>query len=789
MPSRTRSRDAVDEKRRRWLSGAVLSPALRPSLLTLLLLSSACAAGPPPECPKGPATPPATASASAPAAAAAPFRVLPEGASPVTFDRMAAFPEPGLNVPRSITFSPAKKSIAYLASENGDQKMALWAFDLDKKGPSLVLRAMDLVADDKPLSREEELRRERQRTRSTGITAYQWAGSSGAMLVPLGGDLFHRGDTGKVTQLTRTAEPELDPKVCKAGDKVMFVRGRELYSVEIAGGKEVALTRGAPEGVTHGQSDFNGQEELGEPSGYWLSPSCDRVAYLEVDERAVAAHPVLGYRGGKPDLMQQRYPAPGARNPSVKLGILDLASKKTTWLALPGDKATERYLGRVHWSPDGAALFFQALDRDQKKVALLRADAKSGAVAELAVETSPAWVDFADVQVLEKSPALLWKVARGGHHHLETRDRATGKLIAQLTQGDWDVTTVQAVDEEQNTVYFTATKASPVERQLYRVSLVKPGEPVRVTQERGVHTTIVSPRAGAVVDIHSAHDRAPRVDVRDLAGAALGALPLPPDRDIESLKLRPRQIVTVKSAAGDTLYGALLPPRDILPGAKHPAVVMVYGGPRAQHVLDTWAPSLLWQHLADRGFAVFQLDNRGSGGQGPAFEHAVLNRLGEVELADQLTGVAHLKTLPYVDGSRLGIYGHSYGGYMAAYAMFKAPGVFKAAVSASPVTEWRLYDSGYTERYMGTPASNPAGYGATDLTRLVAGLTGKLLLVHALMDENVHFQHTADLIDALVTEGKPFDLLVYPGERHGYRSPAARKYAYRKVALYFAEHL
>ena len=765
------------------------SPVVRPALLASLLFAGACAATPQPVCPKEDAGPRAAASTSAAASAEpGPFRVLPEEASPVTFDRMTVFPDPGWNVPRAVTFAPDKKSIAYLASENGGQEMALFTFDLEKKASRLLVRAKDVLATDKPLSREEELRRERQRQRSTGIVSYMWAGKDGAMLVPLGGDLFHRSADGKIAQLTATAEPELDPKVCKTGERVMFVRGRELFAIDVATKKEAALTKGAPEGVTRGQSDFNGQEEFDEPSGYWISPGCDKVAYLEVDERGVANHPILGYRSKKADLMEQRYPAPGEKNPSVKLGILDVASKKTTWISLPGEKDKERYLGRIQWSPDGGALFFQALDRDQKKLTLHRADGKTGTVTELAAETSPAWIEFAGVHVLEKSPALLWTIPRGGHDHLEMRDRATGKVIAQITRGDWDVTDVQAVDEEKGLVYFTATKESPVERHLYRAPL-QGGEPVRITPERGVHMTRVSPGSGMFVDIHSARDRAPQAAVRDLAGAVAGALPVQAEPDLASLRLRPREIVTVKASTGETLYGALLKPRDSRPGQKHPVVVVVYGGPGAQTVLDIWSPSLFWQHLADRGFVVFQLDNRGSAGRGPAFQHAIANELGKVELSDQLAGVAYLKTLPFVDGARIGIYGHSYGGFMAAYAMLEAPDVFKAGVSASPVTEWQLYDTGYTERYMGTPKSNAKGYDSSDLTRLVKGLKGKLLLVHALMDENVHFQHTADLIDALVTENKPFDLLVFPGERHGYRSPAARRYASRKAAAYFAENL
>lgn len=760
----------------------------RSTALPLLLACGCGAASPDPACPKDdPAKAAAHSSSSPLEQPSSTFKILPEDRSPIGFDRMAQLPEPGWTVPRGVGFTPDHKSFLYLAAEStGSLEMALFAFDLDKKAPRLLLRAKDLLASDKPLSREEELRRERTRQRITGITGVVGAESVSTLVVPLGGDLFLRTADGKNVQLTKTAEPELDPKVCKNAEKIFFVRGSELFAIDPSGKGEVALTKGAPEGVTHGQSDFNGQEELEEESGYWPAPGCDKVAYLEVDERKVSIHTVLGYRGKKPDRMEQRYPASGETNPSVRIGIVDLKSKKTNWVKVPGD--ADRYFARFAWSPDGSALFFQSLDRAQKRLTLHRVDSKVGIATELATLTSPAWIDLSDVHMLEKSTGILWSAEKDGHTHLEIRDRSTGKVTTQLTQGPWDVTSVQSVDEEQGVVYFTATKESPVERHLYKVPL-KGGDPVRITSDHGVHTAQVDPRAGVYVDLHSARDRPPSVAVRDLTGGIVGALPVPADPEIQSLKLRPREIVTIKGPSGDTLYGALLRPREEKPGDKHPVIVDIYGGPGAQTVLDRWAPNLFYQHLADRGFAVFQLDNRGSEGRGPAFAHPIQNQLGKVELEDQLAGIAYLKTLPFIDPARIGIHGGSYGGFMTAYAMFQAPDVFKVGVAAAPVTEWQLYDTAYTERYMGTPKSNPTGYDAADLTKLVRGLKGKLLLIHALMDENVHFQNTADLVDALVLENKPFDLLVYPGERHGFRSPPARKYAMRKIAAYFADNL
>jgi dipeptidyl-peptidase-4 len=759
----------------------------RPFGALALILAAGCTPGAaPPPAAHAPA-PPVTSPAAAPLDARA--KPLGPEASPITFERMARYPEPGWQIPRAAAFAPDGKTVTFLASEDASDTMALFSFDLASAKSTVLLRARDVLASDKPMSREEELRRERQRKRIEGVTSYRWAKKADVMVVPLGGDVFVRKADGAVVRLTETDEPEIDPEVCPSGEKVAFARGRELFVIDVATKKETALTKGAPEGVTRGQSDFNGQEEFGEESGFFWSPGCDRVAYLEVDERAVPTVPVLGYRNGAPDLMLQRYPAAGQKNPSVHVKVVDVASKKTTSIEI--DRAAggaDAYLGRFTFAPDGKALYLEALTRDQKQLSLLRADVATGKTKTVVRESSPAWIEMADYALLERSPRLVWTTAKSGHLHLELRDAASGDAIAALTSGDWDALSIAGLDEEGGAVLTVGTKDAALDRQLYRVPLAG-GAVTRLTPEGGVHAVTLDRRGQAFVDVHSAVDRPPAAVVRRADGSVAGALPRALDADFDALRIRAPQFVTVKSAAGDVLHGALLTPRTMTPGKKYPAVVMVYGGPGVQTILNQWSPRLLWQHLADRGFVVFQLDNRGSSGRGPAFAAPIRGHLGDVELADQLAGADYLASLPYVDEDRMGIYGHSYGGFMATLAMLKAPGRFAVGIAGSPVIDWASYDTGYTERYMGTPADNAGGYAASDLAKLAGKLQGKLFVLHALMDENVHFINTASLIDALVAADKDFDLMVYPGERHGYRSPAAKRYALRRVVDYLAEHL
>lgn len=725
--------------------------------------------------------------------------IAPASASRVGFARMAKHPEPGWNVPRQPQHAPDGRTVTFLASEKGDETMSLFAFDATTGKSDVLLRVEDLGAGaSAPRSREEELRRERQRDRNEGITTHLWAKKTKLLVVPHSGDVFVRDfarePAGSVRRLTKTPEPEIDPKPCDTGERIAFVRKGELFSIDVATGKETQLTTplpGAPEGVTHGLSDFVAQEELGEPSGFFWSPKCDRLVYLEVDERPVDKIPVLGWRG-EPDLMMQRYPRAGTKNPIVRAGVVDVATRKTTWLdwrVRGGGAPAERYLGRFTWSGDGKALFLQSMTRDQKRVALVHVDPSTGATTELAVETSPTWVSFSPMRVVKSSNELLFTSTKTGHRHLEVRSQRDGALLRTLTSGDWDVESISGIDEERGRVLFSATKDGPLERHLYAVPLASAGSPgpvTRLTPEPGVHSVRVDESGATWLDVHSATSRPPKaVVVRD--GKVAGELPIPADPDIEALALRPVEHVTVKAHDGETLHGALLKPRTIT--GRHPVIVMVYGGPEAQLVYDSWAPRLLWQHLADRGFVVFQLDNRGSGGRGRAFAQKVHKQLGRFELDDQIAGAEWLATLPFVDASRIGIYGHSYGGFMAALAMLDGKGVFRAGVAGSPVTDWRLYDTGYTERYMETPETNAAGYEASDLAKKAAGLTGKLMLTHAMMDENVHYAHTARLVDALVAADKKFDLLVLPGERHGLRAPAARAYVPERIASFFAENL
>ncbi len=709
---------------------------------------------------------------------------LPAGASRISFARIAKYPEPGWHVPSQFSFRGGPQKLTFLASEKGDDTLALHQFDETTGASKVILRADDLLGkSDVPLSKEEELRRERQRQRSKGITSYSFAKRGGRLVVAQGGDVFVRDPDGRVRTLTKTPEPELDPKICATGQKVVFVRGSELYTVDVESGKETPLTRGAKAHVTRGQSDYNAQEEFGESSGYWISPDCKQVAFLEVDDSEVEEILVPGFRSGEPKHDGQRYPRPGKKNPSVKLFLTKLEGGTPRKIDLPD--LPEHYFVQFTWEPGSAAFAFEALPRDQRTLRFVRVETSTGKHVTREIAHDSRYVDAEPMVAFDSRPGLVSLGLHEGHTHLEVRD-PTGVLEKTLTHGAWDVVQIAGIDEKNREVYFVGTKDGPLERHLYAVSYAEPGEPRKLTREPGTHVPFVDAETGRYVDVHSARNRPPAVVLRGAAGQVLRDLTPPEDPEIASLGVRPLEAFVTHAKDGTLLHGQMLRPRDFDPKRLYPLVVMVYGGPGVQTVVDKFTPKLLWQHLADRGFFVAQIDNRGSAGRGFEFAAATYGKLGEVELEDQLAGLETLKGMPGVDPTRVGLYGTSYGGTMTLQGMLRAPGKYKAGVADASVVDWSLYDSGYTERYLGP--LGPA-YQSTELSRHAHALEGRLLVLHGLMDENVHFANSAKLVDALIGAQKPFDFFVFPGERHGTRDPAAKEWSSRKVTDFFAETL
>jgi dipeptidyl-peptidase-4 len=503
-------------------------------------------------------------------------------------------------------------------------------------------------------------------------------------------------------------------------------------------------------------------------------------------------------------MYRQRYPAAGTPNTSVELKVMHLDSGKVTPVALDlGDG----YLARVDWFPDSKHLAVQRQTRDQKRLDLLKVEAASGGARVMFTETSANWIELHnDLHFLEKRPAFVWGSRRTGYKHLYLYD-LDGRLLRPLTAGEWMVvgegeSGLVGVDEKRSNVYFMANTPSTFERQLYVTSLDArdPAAPHRVSREAGWHDVKLLPGGRGYLDLFSSPEQPPTASLHALDGSLQHWLvrneldATHPYHQFMADHVK-EEFGSIAAADGQQLNYRLLKPARLEPGKRYPVVIDVYGGPHNQYIKHDWmggsrAPQGYFrQIMAQRGFVVFTLDNRGSGFRGDAFETALAGQFGKVEVADQLRGVEFLKTQAYVDPTRIGIMGWSYGGSMTLMALTTTD-AYKAGISGAPVTDFRLYDTHYTERYLGTPQQNPSGYEGTSVLPRLNKLHGKLLLVHGMADDNVLFTNSTMLMQALQAQGTQFELMTYPGSKHGLiRMPQQGRHFYEMVLSYFQREL
>lgn len=712
--------------------------------------------------------------------------------SRIPLEAVATYPVPGMTAPSAFAFGPDDRLVTYLHSPESTLHQQLYAFDPETGRHWQLVIPPGAGDQEETLSLEEKLRRERARSLALGVTNYAWADQRPRLLLPLGGEIYVQDGVGASLRhlVGKENGPALDPQLSPDGAWVAYVQDAELYVVSADGGTPRQLTTGARgTGCTHGLAEYIAQEEMDRKRGFWWSPDGQWLAFTAVDETAIPIYRIV-HQGsdalGGAAQEDHHYPFAGQANASVRLGIIPVAGGDPLWLEL-GDA---EYLARVTWFPDGS-LVAQLENRAQTELRLVRFDPQTGQGKLLLSETNDVWINLHVMLRPLRDGRFIWASERTGFMHLYLYD-AAGTMVRPLTQGEWLVDAVEGVDEARGLVYFSATREHPTERHLYVVPL-EGGEVRGITQESGMHQVTLDHAYRRFVDVYCSLDQPPTATLRSLAdGAALASVYTDMDPRIEALGLRPPGMVEFKNRDGVTLYGALYVPSEEQFGpGPYPTIVYVYGGPHAQMVVHHWrmAATMRAQYLRSLGFLVFVTDNRGSARRGLAFEGAIKHNLGDLEVRDQVDGVRWLVEQGLTDSARVGVYGWSYGGTMALMCLARAPETFRVAVSGAPVTHWDGYDTHYTERYMGTPLSNPTGYATGNVMAHVEAIQGKLLLVHGLIDENVHFRHTARLINALIRARKRYDLLLFPNERHSPRSLADRVYMEERICSFFAENL
>ncbi|MBS1826675.1 MAG: alpha/beta fold hydrolase [Acidobacteria bacterium] len=699
--------------------------------------------------------------------------VVPAQRKPVTLDALAGQAPPLMG---TVLWSPDGKRIAIEQGNN------LQLIDVGTRSRRTVLSLSALTASATAVPAAEAFGWENRRVSEQSL---QWLPDGKRMLAARGGDVFViQVDAGGYQQLTATPYAERDPKLSPDGKKLAYRHNHDLYVMDLASRGITRLTKDGSLSLLNGELDWVYPEELQLGTAYWWAPDSQSIAYMQFDISREMVHPHVDMLGLYAKLEPQRFPKAGTPNADVRLGVVAAKGGATRWMDL--GEMRDRLLARVHWTPDSKGLVAFRLNRVQNELHVIGAEAATGRSKVAMEEKDPAWINVRDdFAMLSKGEQAIFGSERTGYRHLYLVGK-NGKELRPITSGEFEVTELVHVDEAGERVFYLSTEESPLERHLYVVG--RDGQRRKLTKEKGTHAVEMSPNAEYWVDTYSSISEPSRTVLRDASGNVVMTLREPSMKAREEYEILPTSLLSFKGSDGTLYYARLIKPVNFDAAKKYPAIVMVYGGPHAQTVKDSYA-GLSWdQVLAHRGFVIWQMDNRGSGARGHKWESVVNREFGKQELADQLEGVQYLKSLGFVDEKRIGIHGWSYGGYMTLVALLRAPDVFRAGISGAPVTDWRHYDTIYTERYMGLPEGNAEGYRKSSPLHYAGNLKGKLMLVHNYGDDNVLYQHNLQMQVELQKAGKHFDLLVYPQKSHGVTGAYGR-HMREAMTEFFERHL
>ena len=719
---------------------------------------------------------------------------IPKSAEQLTLDRIHADPAlagPGI---RNLKISPDGLRVSFLRGRPDDQfQLDLWQYHIEDRSTRLLVDSK-ILAPDEQISSEEKARRERERSANLhGILHYSWAPSGKQLLVPLGGNLYlvDLDSPGSARQVA--AGNVLDPKISPAGRYVSFVRQQNLFVIDLSNGKERQLTSDGAGPIHNAEAEFVAQEEMKQHTGYDWAPDDSAIACKRFDESLVPVVRRVDIFADRTDVIEQRYPAAGDPNVLVQLMIVapDTGLQRRVDLGLDADI----YLVRADWSADSKTLLYQRQSRNQQTLDLVAVDAATLAQRILLSETSSTWVSIHDdLRFLKKRNAFIWSSERSGRNHLYLFD-LDGHLLHPISSGEWGVDNLLAFDEQAGLVFVASNRDAVIDKQVYALALdgSSADDPRRITLGDGWHDAVFATNGTVFTDTFSDPDTPPQVSLRRADGTLVDYLernelnaqhPYAPYRAAHLAT----EYGALTSSDGQTLHYSLLKPAAFNPGKRYPVYLSTYGGPHAQHVARRWG-NLFDQCMAQQGFVVFRLDNRGSSRRERVFTDVIHGELGTCEVADQLAGVDWLGQQSYVDAKRIGVFGWSYGGFMTLRLLAAASSKIAIGVAVAPVTDWALYDTHYTEQFIGKPKENPQGYQNSGVLTHLDGMRSPLLLMHGMADDNVLFSNTTRIIDALVKRGVQFDLMTYPGAKHGMSSRTEQRHIYGMIASFFNKHL
>ncbi len=702
----------------------------------------------------------------------------------LTLARVFGSPDLSGSQPRGVRLSPDGTLLTFLRPRADEKERTdLWARDT-RTGAERMLVDSKKVGTGAELTEAEKMQRERARIGgSKGIVAYDFAPDGRSILVPLDGDLYLATLDGKVRRLTATPGGELNPVVSPKGGYVSFVRDQNLFAQPLAGGDARAVTQGGGGTIHFGEAEFVAQEEMDRRTGYWWSPDERFIAVEKFDEAPVHVFTRASIGAAGTKTYEQRYPAAGTPNVLVELYVMRPDGSGQVKVDLGSNP--DIYLARVDWTPDGKTLLVQRQSRDQKTLDMLRVDPETGKASVLFTEKAGAksWLNLSDDYKPMKDGSLIWRSERDGFGHLY-RWTPGGKWT-QLTKGPWVVTGLIGVDEAKGRLYFTGLKDDVLEQHLYSVDIARPNVVSRLTELGWTNGASMDKAASRFIVTRSNPTQPAQVYMADVTGkriawinenAVVAGHPYQPFLASH----QPTKFGTIKAKDGTTLYWEMITP-PLVAGKKYPVFFEHYGGPgTGQQVTRGWQGALP-QFLVDQGWVYFKIDNRGSYNRGKAFEDQIYHAMGTVEVEDQLAGANYLKSLPFVDGGKIATYGWSYGGYMSLKMLEKTPGVYAAAVSGAPVTDWQLYDTHYTERYLGDPAKDPKSYASSAAVEDAVNIKDPLLLIHGMADDNVFLDNSTKVAAKMQGSATPFEMMFYPGYTHRVAGPGVSQHLWGTI--------
>ncbi len=691
---------------------------------------------------------------------------------PLDFERVFASPSLNGAVPRGVKLSPDGRWLTVLKNRAEDrERYDLWGFDRTTGKWTMLVDSLKLGSG-KELSEAEKMQRERLRIGDLkGIVSYDWTADSKAILVPLDGDLFLAQIDGPIQQLTQSQEDELNPALSPKGTYVSFVRDRRLWAGKVGAAPQPVSPQESSDTVHWGEAEFVAQEEMARLTGYWWSPDERRIAVQRFDDAPVGIVTRTAIGAEATQTFQQRYPVAGSPNSLVSLHVLSPDGKSRVEVDLGPDR--DIYLARVNWAPDGQTLYVQRQNREQTRLDMLAVDPDTGKARVLFTEQAApkSWVNLSNDYRFLKDGSLIWWSERDGYGHLWHFKQGKWR---QLTKGPWVVTGLAGVDESAGRVYFTATRDDVLATNVYALNLSIPGKVERLGEPGYAHSAAMDRSGQTLLITRSAQNQPPQVYIADGKGKRLAW--------VEENRLnashpyapylashRAATFGTIKAKDGTELHWRMITPV-MEPGKRYPVFFQHYGGPSSQTVTRGWGGTLE-QAVVNEGYIFFQIDNRGSEHRGVDFSSTIFRAMGSVEVEDQRAGAEFLKTLPYVDASKIATYGWSYGGYMTIKMLQADPGLYAAGIAGAPVTKWELYDTHYTERYLGDPNKEPQVYAKANALDDAGKIKDPLLLIHGMADDNVVFENSSMLISRLQAQAVPFEMMLYPGYTHSVGGP------------------